>query len=96
MNIKELRDKYRDKILEAARECGISSVKVFGSAARNEATDKSDIDFLISTDKGVDLLSIGQFHYEMEDLLQTKVDIAFEGHVHPCIADRVMKEAVLL
>jgi predicted nucleotidyltransferase len=72
------------------------SVKVFGSTARNEATDKSDVDFLISTKKSANLFSIGQFQIEMQELLKTKVDVAFEGCIHRRIVDQVMEDAVLL
>ena len=96
MKLDELRSKYRDDILRTAKECGILSVKVFGSTARNEATDKSDVDFLISAKKSADLLSIGQFQIEMEELLKTKVDVVFEGCIHRRIVDQVMEDAVLL
>ncbi|GHU16171.1 nucleotidyltransferase [Alphaproteobacteria bacterium] len=96
MVMSELRDKFRDKILRLADECGITSVKVFGSTARGDATDESDVDFLITTKKHVSLLEIGRFKYETEELLNRKVDIAFEGWVHKRIVDRVMQDAQLL
>lgn len=51
MNILELRNRFRDKILQVARECHISSVKIFGSTIHGDATEKSDVDFLISLKK---------------------------------------------
>ncbi|GHT91086.1 nucleotidyltransferase [Alphaproteobacteria bacterium] len=94
--ITELRSKFRDKILRIADKCGISCVKVFGSTARGDATDDSDVDFLISIRDNASLLGIGRFQYETEELLQKKVDVAFEGYVHKRIASRVMQEAQLL
>ncbi|MDR0942321.1 MAG: nucleotidyltransferase domain-containing protein [Holosporales bacterium] len=94
--ISELRSKFRDKILDIADECGVNSVKVFGSTARGDATEESDVDFLISAKKTATLLDIGRFKWKTEELLHKKVDVAFEGRIHRSITDRVMKEAQLL
>lgn len=48
MHILELRDKFRDRIVQVAAECHIRTVKVFGSTIRGTATEDSDVDLLIS------------------------------------------------
>jgi predicted nucleotidyltransferase len=96
VTISDLRNKFRDKILLIASECGIESVKVFGSTVRGDATEESDVDFLISAGEKTSLLEIGRFKWRTEELLCKKVDIAFEGRVHRSIADHVMKEALPL
>ncbi|MDR3155740.1 MAG: nucleotidyltransferase domain-containing protein [Holosporaceae bacterium] len=93
MKLSNLRTDFRDRILDFASECGVVSVKVFGSTVRGDATDKSDIDLLISAKKTASLLDIGRFKWKVEELLHRKVDIVFEGHVHRSIADQIMKEA---
>jgi predicted nucleotidyltransferase len=93
MKLSNLRVEFREKILELADECGIISVKVFGSTVRGDATENSDVDFLISAKKTASLLDIGRFKWKVEELLHRKVDIAFEGRLHCSIAGQVMKEA---
>jgi predicted nucleotidyltransferase len=93
MNLSNLRLEFREGILKLATECGVVSVKVFGSTVRGDATEDSDVDFLISAKKTASLLDISRFKWKVEELLHKKVDIIFEGHVHHSIADQVMKEA---
>ncbi|MDR0633047.1 MAG: nucleotidyltransferase domain-containing protein [Holosporales bacterium] len=96
MTLFDLRHKYRDEILQIAKECGIESVKVFGSTARGDATEDSDIDFLISAGEKASLLDIGRFKWRAEELLCKNVDIVFEGRLHHSIVDRVEAEALTL
>ncbi|MDR1208417.1 MAG: nucleotidyltransferase domain-containing protein [Holosporales bacterium] len=93
MNLPNLRTEFREGILKLANECGVVSVKVFGSTVCGDATEDSDIDFLISAKETASLLDIGRFKWKVEELLHKKVDIVFEKHVHHSIADKVIKEA---
>ena len=93
MHLSDLKTKFRDKIFLIADECNIESIKIFGSTIREEATDESDVDLLISVKKTASLLDIGRFKWKIEELLRKKVDIAFEGRMHRSIAKHVMKEA---
>ncbi|MDR2781013.1 MAG: nucleotidyltransferase domain-containing protein [Holosporaceae bacterium] len=96
MLLSDLKTKFRKKILNIANECGIDEVRVFGSTARGEATEESDVDLLVSVKEATSLLDIGRFKWKTEELLRKKVDIAFKGRIHHSIADRVAKEAKLL
>ncbi|MCI8280399.1 MAG: nucleotidyltransferase domain-containing protein [Lachnospiraceae bacterium] len=51
-------NEIKEKVIPVAISYGIQSVSIFGSYARNEATDQSDIDFCI--EKG-DLRSLFQY-----------------------------------
>ena len=93
MQLSELRKKFRDKILVIADECHIATIKVFGSTVRGDARDDSDVDLLISLKKDAGLLDVGRFKWKLEDLLNRKVDVAFESHIHHAIAPQIMKEA---
>jgi predicted nucleotidyltransferase len=93
MLISDLRNRFRDRILFIADECRITDVKVFGSTVRGDATNASDVDFLISVREDASLLDVGRFKWKTEELLHTKVDVAFEGRLHHSIAGQVMKEA---
>ena len=96
MDLNTLLTQYRSRILELAKECKIKEVFVFGSVARGEAREDSDVDLLISLDKGASLLDVGRFKWKAEEILHRKVDIAFENKLHASISDQIMKEAQAL
>jgi uncharacterized protein len=72
-------------------------VRVFGSVARGEATEESDIDFLVD----YDLEKISPWFpsgllLDLEQLLERKVDIATVDMLKQRIRDRVLSEAIVL
>ncbi len=96
MGIEELLSQKREEILTLAAKYGASNVRVFGSVARGEATDKSDVDFLMDIESGRSLLNRIALIQELEDLLGCKVDVAKPEILHECIRERVLREAVPL
>jgi len=48
MHLSVLRQKYKEPILNIAKICHVSNVRIFGSVARGEENDASDIDFLVT------------------------------------------------
>jgi predicted nucleotidyltransferase len=74
MLLEEIRRKKRQLYQIAARH-GISRIYVFGSVARGESKDVSDIDFLIEMDEGVSALGVGAFQYEVQQLLGAPIDV---------------------
>ena len=50
MNIADLIREKRQAILEIAERHGAKNIRVFGSVARGESTEKSDVDFLIEVE----------------------------------------------
>jgi predicted nucleotidyltransferase len=91
-----LKDK-REEILRLATAYGVSNLRVFGSVARGEATEDSDIDLLVDQDWSR-LSSWGgmEFVVVLEDLLGRKVDVATEEELKPHIKARVLREAISL
>lgn len=87
----------REQILKIAEKHGAKNVRVFGSAARGEATHDSDIDFLVDWDYSrISAWGGIGLYMELEALLDRKVDIASEKELHWYIRDRVLKEAIPL
>lgn len=70
-------DEITRRITPVARAYGIRAVYLFGSYARNEATEESDIDLLIDT-AGTSLrslFSLGQLYCDLEAALEKKIDL---------------------
>lgn len=95
MNLKQLRDNYKDQILSIATLCNAENVRIFGSVARGQASRKSDIDILVHM-KPVSGLCIGGLQWRLEDLLGVKVDVVPDTSLHPVIRDKILNEAVVL
>jgi len=95
--LKQLLQERREEILEIAANHGAFNVRVFGSVARGEETEKSDIDFLINYDinKISSWFPVGLIH-DLEDLLGRKVDVVTETGLKERIRDRVLRDCILL
>jgi predicted nucleotidyltransferase len=78
------RDK-KQKILNICTKYGGYNVRIFGSYARGEATEKSDLDLLIDIKKGKSLFDRIALKQELEDFLGIKVDIAKPHNLHETI-----------
>jgi hypothetical protein len=96
MGIKELLKAKREEILRIAAEHGAHSVRVFGSVARGDADEKSDVDFLVEMDKGRSLLDRASLLVALEELLGRRVDVATERTLRPVIKEHALKDAVPL
>lgn len=96
MDLQELLESKRDEILRIARAHGARNVRIFGSVARGEAVESSDIDFLVDFEPGTSLLQHGAMIAELEELLGRKVDVAPEKMLKERVRDRILREAVLL
>lgn len=95
MKIEELRARRAD-ILRLASLYGATNVRVFGSVARGEADERSDVDFLVDMGSGRSLLDLGGLLEDLGELLRHPVDVVTERGLKPRIRDRVLREAVPL
>lgn len=91
----ELHEK-RDDIIRIASKHGVAEIRVFGSVARGEATEKSDIDFLVTRGEKRSFFFPGGLVADLEDLLGREVDVATESSLHPDIRSDALREAVEL
>ncbi|MDZ7677694.1 MAG: nucleotidyltransferase family protein [Acidimicrobiales bacterium] len=70
---------YRDRILEVAARHRGRSVRVFGSVARGDAGENSDIDLLVDFEPGSSLFDLLHLTEELEQLLNHRVDVVSTG-----------------
>ena len=73
---------------------GVSSVSLFGSFARGEATQDSDVDLLVEFAKPIGLFQFVSLKRALEDVLGRSVDLATPASLKPQLRDRILKEAV--
>ncbi|MBI1228442.1 MAG: hypothetical protein GC192_24620 [Bacteroidetes bacterium] len=70
-------------------------VGVFGSYARGENQQGSDLDILIKFKEAIGLLELVQIEQELSDKLGIKVDLVTEGSLkHPMLKQYVQKDLI--
>ena len=94
MRVSDTLQRNRDALLSVAARHGARNVRVFGSAARGDDDEASDLDLLVELESGRTLLDLGGLQYELECLLGCKVDVVTERGLRRRIRDRVLREAV--
>lgn len=96
MLLNELRQK-RQQILDACLQYGASNIRVFGSVARGEETQQSDIDFLVELPEGYDMFKQRLALQErLEEITEKKLDLIPEHELNKHIQATVLKEAIAL
>lgn len=93
MDIRQVVESKREDILRLAAEHGARNVRLFGSVARGEASENSDVDFLVEFEPGTSLLTHAGLIVALEDLLGRHVDVAPEKTLKDHIRERVLSEA---
>ncbi|MBI5730902.1 MAG: nucleotidyltransferase family protein [Ignavibacteriales bacterium] len=71
----------------------IKQIGIFGSVARDEATEFSDVDILVEFEKpiGLDFVLLGD---ELEEILEVKVDIVTPNALKPKMYDYIKQDLV--
>jgi predicted nucleotidyltransferase len=96
MPLQELVRVRREDILRTASQYGAYNVRIFGSLARGDADEQSDLDLLVDMEAGRSLFDLGGLLTDLEDLLGCSVDIVTEKGLRNRIRNRVLREAILL
>ena len=96
MNLSQLIQQKRRQVLEIAQGHGARNVRLFGSVARGETTETSDLDLLIDMEMERTLLDVIAIKQDLEELLGSKVDVVTEAAISPYLRDKVLQEAVRL
>ena len=76
------------------RKYNISSIALFGSYAREEQTDKSDIDILVDFKKTPDLLTFIEIEEFLKEKLKTTVDLIPQRKLKSQIKSQILNEAI--
>jgi len=77
-----LRAERREEILRLAWRHGAHSVRVFGSVARGQANESSDLDLLVAWEPGRSLLDHAGLVQDLQELLDGQVHVGAEKSLH--------------
>ena len=96
MTLQDICSARRDEILKLAAKRGAKNVRVFGSVARGDNDERSDVDFLVEMEPGRTLFDLSGLLLDLEAVLHTPVDVVTEKGLRPRVRERILAEAVPL
>ena len=89
-------DEIRERTAPLAKQYGISKMSLFGSYARGEANDESDVDLVIDRGRLRGLIQYFSFVHDLEEKLNCHVDVVTTGIQDRDFLAHITGEGVLL
>jgi predicted nucleotidyltransferase len=86
----------RNRVKRLAADRGLSNLRVFGSVARGEETEDSDLDLLVDVAPGVGLIGLARAQHDLEKLVGVPVDLIPASDLKPGVAASVLVTAMPL
>ena len=96
MKSKTLLESKKQDIFETAARHGALNIRIFGSVARGDDDENSDIDFLVELEPGRSLLDLGGLQTELQKLLGRPVDVITVNGLKERIREQVIREVISL
>ncbi len=93
MTFKYTLKKQRKEIYQIAKLYGAYNIRVFGSVSKENDKPDSDIDLLVDLEKDRSLLDLAGLVYDLQRLLNRKVDVVTENGLHWYIKETILREA---
>jgi predicted nucleotidyltransferase len=91
-----LNEAAKETIIGVLKQYGAKKISVFGSYARGQAGQRSDIDILVSFQKPKSLLELVRIEQELAGALHIPVDLLTEKAISPYLVDSVRNDAVVI
>ncbi len=79
-------------LVNLCRENDVAKLEVFGSTARGEANDNSDVDLVVAFSKRKSLLALVSLERKMSAALGRKVDLLTEAAISPYLRDSIKRD----
>lgn len=86
----------KQAVAEIAPRYPIKTVEVFGSYARGDQHPDSDVDLVVDFNETIDYVDYFNLQEELENILQTSVDVVSSKYIHPLLAQQIMQEKDLI
>lgn len=83
-------------VLKITDRYGVTNVRIFGSFARGEQTESSDIDLLVDFPEKFTLLQHSGLKIDLEKALERKVDVVSSRSIKPRLKKYILPEAQAL
>jgi hypothetical protein len=96
MRPSEILPQHRETIRELVFKAGMTNPRVFGSVARGEDREDSDLDILVDPAPKTSLLELARLERLITESLGVHVDLLTPGDLQPSFRDRALAEAAPL
>lgn len=90
----QLNEEIKTKIVNILKNNDVLGAYIFGSFARNEGTEESDIDIIVDLPKNKSLFDLVGIKLELEDELGIKADVVTTKSLNSKIKEKVLQERV--
>ncbi|NLA36746.1 MAG: helix-turn-helix domain-containing protein [Actinobacteria bacterium] len=88
--------RHRNELLTIGKEYGLRNLRLFGSVARGDDVEGSDVDLLVDLDDHVGAVALAGARRKMEELLNAPVDLVPANQLRAHVRDSAFAEAVAL
>ena len=93
-NVEELIRVIREHLPDLRERYGVESLGIFGSYARGEQREDSDLDVLVEFFRTPDLFEFVALKHELSDILGINVDLVMKDALKPRIGKRILQEVI--
>jgi len=93
MRPSEILNARLDEVRATIARFPVANPRLFGSAARGEDIEGSDLDILVDALDGASYYDLAALEIALEELLGVKIDIGTARSLRPSIAESVLREA---
>ena len=87
-------EEIAEKVRPIAERYNLGKVYLFGSYARGEATEDSDIDLLVDAEKIKGMFALGGLYSDLEEALDKKIDMVTFGQIEQSRGDPLYKRFI--
>lgn len=94
--LEEIQQQLRQRKELFRQKYRITEIGIFGSYARGEQTESSDVDVLVDYEQAPTLLKLVELRDDLSRLMGVKVDVVTKKGLKPRIRDRVLAEVIYL
>jgi len=93
MRPSEVLQQHLEEVRATIARFPVTNPRLFGSAARGEDDEQSDLDILVDAEDSTNYFDLARLQIALEDLLGVKIDVGIASSLRPSIADHVLREA---
>jgi predicted nucleotidyltransferase len=94
MNKQTVLTRLANSIEEIRQRFAVSSLSIFGSIARDETTENSDMDVLVTFNRKATFDLFMDLKFYLEDLLETPVDLVTDKALRPQVRQAIKQEII--
>jgi len=85
-----------DHVVTLCKKYHVRTMSIFGSTARGDDTNDSDVDLLVSFSRPISLLQLVALERELSSVLGSKVEISTRASLSPYLRKQIIKECQLV